>query len=761
MKKRVIYLIMIMVILFSGCGKKNISTKEESKAADEVITIDWKKKGFKLNEVSAMDLGTTDAPFYEIRTSELSEYNPGPAFEWVNSTSTYFNNTRYAVHSYIEGGKPCFYLEEHKSDLEEATVKPLFADETELPAGYVAAVNVVSKDDIVLVFIGEPDGRTGEMSSCYIMHVDAEGKVMSKTAVTDGYRKAGILASHISKTSWWCDVNGYTYVLLEGGKIIKVFNPEGKMVMSKDYSAEMNISVTTAFHTPDGNIVFALSNLTSKKTDLFWFDEEKKAFKTLITFDDINNKQFAMQYDGTIYCSMHSRVLKWNVATGECEMLFNYLASDISYNGTLSYVEHVSVLDTGELLLYEVDKDKIRLHVLSDAPLTSDDVIRLADYCGHVFVKSAAATYTREHPGTPIDYQRGKDWVRTMAEIVAGKGPDILVMWLADGNLSALCEKGVLADLSEYIPSEIREKIYPGIIEMGTYDGKLIGICPEGMPVALITSDELWEEDTWTVNDVISTVQKNDSLETWFVTNGNTSWDTNLRFLLSNIERSPFIDKENGISYLNTKEFKDVLELCKQYSKQERVGDDDSSVLNEKKALVTQVQLLGSYLYPKMVKQYGENCHFVGYPDQKDYVGYWSNGYLIVVNNKTAYKKEIGEFLQHVLSYETQTGVSFVSVREDNMRDNVVYDEAYRKWYYRTAPGKSGGDDFTKPDGSCYIDDYIAFLKKLGGRKNADSTILSIIMEEADEFFEGNATVDKVAEIMHNRVQLYLYETRD
>ncbi len=43
--------------------------------------------------------------------------------------------------------------------------------------------------------------------------------------------------------------------------------------------------------------------------------------------------------------------------------------------------------------------------------------------------------------------------------------------------------------------------------------------------------------------------------------------------------------------------------------------------------------------------------------------------------------------------------------------------------------------------------------------ESMNSEILNIILEEADRYFEGNKSVDDVAAVIQNRVQLYLNET--
>lgn len=63
---------------------------------------------------------------------------------------------------------------------------------------------------------------------------------------------------------------------------------------------------------------------------------------------------------------------------------------------------------------------------------------------------------------------------RIMAEIVAGKGPEILLVDRKD--LQILFDKGVLADLSGVLSKETEEQIFKGVLAAGTIDGKLVGL---------------------------------------------------------------------------------------------------------------------------------------------------------------------------------------------------------------------------------------------------------------------------------------------
>ena len=63
-----------------------------------------------------------------------------------------------------------------------------------------------------------------------------------------------------------------------------------------------------------------------------------------------------------------------------------------------------------------------------------------------------------------------------------------------------------------------------------------------------------------------------------------------------------------------------------------------------------------------------------------------------------------------------------------------------------------------KPDGTSYVEEYIAFMDSCILMPPEDEAIADIVMEEAEPYFGGNKDLDTVIEIIQNRVQLYLYE---
>ena len=65
-----------------------------------------------------------------------------------------------------------------------------------------------------------------------------------------------------------------------------------------------------------------------------------------------------------------------------------------------------------------------------------------------------------------------------------------------------------------------------------------------------------------------------------------------------------------------------------------------------------------------------------------------------------------------------------------------------------------------KPDGTSYLEEYLAFVENCEPTPYWPQDIRSIIGEEISPFFEGKKSAAEVADVIQRRVQLYLDETR-
>ena len=52
------------------------------------------------------------------------------------------------------------------------------------------------------------------------------------------------------------------------------------------------------------------------------------------------------------------------------------------------------------------------------------------------------------------------------------------MLWVTGEDMEMLEEKGLLADLRDYLSEETLGQIFPGVIEAGTVNDRLVGIFP-------------------------------------------------------------------------------------------------------------------------------------------------------------------------------------------------------------------------------------------------------------------------------------------
>lgn len=180
------------------------------------------------------------------------------------------------------------------------------------------------------------------------------------------------------------------------------------------------------------------------------------------------------------------------------------------------------------------------------------------------------------------------------------------------------------------------------------------------------------------------------------------------------------------------------------------------------------------YFYDQYKSALGENYHVVGFPTQGDSGTYWTNYMFLVVNGSAlgdaGRREQVAAFLEHILSYETQYEIRN-PVRRDMLENRMKEIEIFRgsgadRWKEKaTVFMFTDTDTFTSwwelspgPKGDYRIEEYRQIMEKCAGISTDTSAIEDIIREEAGSYFSGDRDAEAVAELVQNRVQLYLNE---
>lgn len=752
LKINIYTLIACFCFFIDGCGiLENVTLSKEQVSEENVaLTELWKTKGFEI-QGSAFVVDFDIEPLYqEISYSDVLMPQLGVACGVENVKEAYWQNDRFVLVDYNENNETRHFLTCSQAGEEEFEIIEI---DEEIVKGEIRGLDVVANDIVLLCVV-----ETFDTTESWVLHLNKEGELLFETIINCVEQGIGIEV--LQHGNWWCDISGNIYILSEN-KCIYVFDKLGNLLMKQDYSTQIDVEVMNAFHMPTGDICFAVSDTNEGKTSLVWLDIEKEKSVELAVFGTPYMRSFSMHEDGSIYFLFQSRLWKWDVMTGACELLFYAEGSHIPVNDMWAFVKHIMVTDGGDLQIISYEKGGIKSILLSTEQ-TEHTSIQLIDYVGSSYLRKCAGNYSVEHPELGVQYSKVSDnedaWTQTLAELAAGKGPDIICLYADDERVQTLFEKGILMNLSDMISVEEQEQLFAGVVEAGTIDDEFIGLGIEGMVDFLIVSNQLWGDAHWTTDDVMQLIEEHPELTKIHNCYGMQHAKFIFEFLAGHhIENSPYIDWDKGISHFDASNFIKSLELAKEQNSAVKIDRDE---LPEKvktgEILSVHEGIAYAGEYVEIVEKFGADCHIIGWPGQEEYVGYWSNLQLILVNAKTQYKEEVSDFLEYVFQKENICHMSGISVREDVVRDKIFYDDITKLWYYSTSE-KVGGTVFAEENGEMYEEEFIEFLRRLGPEGQA-SPIIDIVNEEAEIYFEGDYEAGEVAKIIDNRVQLYLDE---
>lgn len=524
------------------------------------------------------------------------------------------------------------------------------------------------------------------------------------------------------------------------------------------------------YHLADGKTVISKWDMNTFTAVLTWFDGKSSQIITQI--EGGTPQAVCSDADGHLYCLAGGVLFRLDPEKDLQEELFRLNENGIEYGDGFALFP----VDEG-MLLCGMDKEELLIYLLTDQKPVNEEEIRLACPGGTVgmdYIQRKASTFTYDTGSLPINVETAESEAyqedyrnRIMAELAAGKGPDMLL--LSRNDIALLAEKGYLCDLSDLIPEDIKDQIIPSVLELGTVNGKLAAITPQVEFNTMITGNQTWEKDHWTIFEFKELVEANDDWEmllSFF--NSNTDFYT-LYWLMfgDGLMNSPLLDLEQGVSRLDSEEYVEILELCRKYSEKNVSldGDEIDSLLKEGKIAAKRAVIYDLDHFSTLMSRYGDDCHLVGTPSENgsgSYVEAYSFQYL-AVNENSPHKEEIKKFLAYLLSYENQYTVEGCSVRLDVLRDSVT-EHPYLGYVIRRSANPDDSqfillEDF-KPDGTPWLEEFLDFVKSSEPAPVLPDEILTIIGSELKSFYEGGRSARETADNIHNRVQLYLDEKK-
>ncbi len=345
----------------------------------------------------------------------------------------------------------------------------------------------------------------------------------------------------------------------------------------------------------------------------------------------------------------------------------------------------------------------------------------------------------------------------TMA-ILSGDIPDILVT--EDLPAENYAARGLLADIGELIEKdeELSEiNFLQNVFDAYSVDGKLYYVIPCFEVGTLIgASSVVGDSSAWSFSDAMELL---DTLPdgTALLPDADS-----MDFLLTAMDYcgGSFIDINSGRCRFRTQTFSDILEYAKSLPREpdaDSRGEDYwrnyEAQFREGRTVLSAVLLYDvSSMTDAVNGIFGEEAACVGFPLEEGEGSYLRAREVYAIPAGSSHPEGAWEFLRYYLTEAYQSGIEAgFPVQEKYFR------KRFQPALLTAASGEvCGNSGSPKPLSEEQANSLAGFILSLNRRYYRNEEILAIVTEEAEAFFAGDKTAEEAAEIIQNRVQLYL-----
>lgn len=427
---------------------------------------------------------------------------------------------------------------------------------------------------------------------------------------------------------------------------------------------------------------------------------------------------------------------------------------ETSVEGTGESGEQTVPADAAEEVSGQFQYDEARLFdpelpvIEEEQALTEGRILlTLQPHLPNTWLKDAVDGFNRQSADYFIrleDPMTESDEERLLAEIIAGRGPDIIA-----GNVLAVNEsilkKGVLVDLAPELDAMgITDKEYfPAVRTLRMGDG-VYGICPyfyaDGLWIREAVLGSREQPDIETLVEKLYTYPDQEAV--W---QAGARSEVILEYLLCGSEDLwGMIDWEKGTCDFSGELFSKMLEIAKRYADPEKktLEADERWLVstyyplwNPRKQLESEEKVIINYLF-----------------DDGNYPAFFRMGDTLMLNANTKHQEGAWEFLKYILGGEGQgyagSGSDVVANRE--MTKSILE--------YRLQLLEEGRMQTTAVYTPETIEELLVFTGQARHTSLRTKEILDIIYEEAQAFCNGDKPLEEVRKIIQSRVGVYISE---
>ena len=477
---------------------------------------------------------------------------------------------------------------------------------------------------------------------------------------------------------------------------------------------------------------------------------------------------------------------EYNMETKEYKELVKW--ADCGINA--GYVKQAAVLTDGRLAVYCADyaagTNSLILLSGQQAPKAGKEVLTLGALYVSPYLQAAVVAFNKTNTAYKIEIKNygstgnGSHEDATMlfySDIMTGNAPDMFLAGDIDMSLFAL--KGLIADLTPYLEGSTvveQEDLFDTILSSYTVNDTLCAI-----PVSFLIStlagrtSQVGEESGWTLEEMIAFAKAHPETPILPGATKRSVLDTCLLY-----DFNSWVDWEKGECFFDTPEFKAVMEFANQYPEADESSLTVPGQIMAHQALLHNFHLMFIQDYQFETALFQEPITAIGFPSSHS-TGVLIVGYDAVCISQTSPNKEAAwSFIETMLTKEAMESKDLphgIPVRMSAFEKELA--EKMEPIYRYDGNGEILLDEDGKPkeksEYGVYFDDVLIelyavtqeeadgirqIISRIDGIYDENNILMQIILEEIEPYFAGQKSVDEAADIIQNRVQLYLNESK-
>lgn len=415
---------------------------------------------------------------------------------------------------------------------------------------------------------------------------------------------------------------------------------------------------------------------------------------------------------------------------------------------------------------------------------TEDEVttLTLASFGDNSELSEQVELFNQNHTDYKIEikqYQRSEhieeDGIAQLQkEIISGKGPDIINFGMDYSVTDIMGE--YTENLYPYITETAMENdvnYYSNILEAFSYKDGLYA-----MPVSFSLSTYagrsavVGENAYWTIEELMVCYEreKEKTNGTLMLYPGETKKDVFGSIIVGSIGN--YVDWENGTTRFTDDDFKKVMEFANQFPDTLAISEDFSPIQSfaNGETLLYPVWIGDIYDICNAEMVLNEDITYIGYPVRGNNGTVVQQGELMLaISAGSEYKDVAWEFLSQFLTTEYQQSMtSGLPINKEALERQLILAQTIE--YEVDSDGKEVPIVKSRIgfEGEAPIEIYqitesqsntlLQIIEKASLGAAYDRTLHSILLEEVQSYFNGDKTVDEVAEVMQGRAIAYIGE---